>query len=330
MVCFSIFCEPLLRMLGGKADILVYAKEYMTTINWFIPIMIFSNFLSAFVRNDNQPRLSLAGVILGGVTNIILDYVFVFPLNLGMHGAALASALGMCLTVFTVCLHFFRKNNRLKLIRPKQFPVQFVKIIGNGLPSFLNELSNGIVVCLFNLQVLRYAGETALSVYSVIANCSIFFSSLFCGAGQAVQPLISVNYGAEKKDRIHEFKRLGLMTVTALSIVFAGIGIIFPELVLRIFITPTSEILLIANTAIRFFFIAYLFMGFNLFCSYYLQSILKSSQALVISILRSILLSCLLVLLLPIWFGITGIWIVMPITELLTFILVFCFLRQKL
>lgn len=327
-ITYSLFCEQLLRMMGGKNEILEYAKQYMAYINLFIPVVTFSNFLSAFVRNDNHPNLSMAGVISGGVLNIILDYIFVFPLGMGMGGAALASALGMCLTVLIVSTHFFRKNNRLKLIRPYEVKHRFLKILSNGIPSFLNELSNGIIVCLFNLQILRYANEAALSVYSVISNCSIFFSSLFCGVGQAVQPLISTNYGASNQKRVAEFKKYGLITIGVLSLLFAGIGLISPITILKIFVSPTTELMAIANGAIRVFFFAYLFMGVNLFCSYYLQSTLSSIQAFVISLLRSILLSCFLVFLLPVFFGITGIWTVMPITEFLTVLLAIFYLKR--
>ena len=161
-------------------------------INLFLPVAVFSNYIAIFVRADQDPNRAMAGVLLGGVVNIVLDIVFVFPMQMGIGGAALASAIGMVIQVLVGITHFFSKKNKLKLIRPKHVASSVAQIVGNGIPSFFNEFANGFIVLLFNIQILKYCGESALSVYSVISNCVILFNSLFTGVGQSIQPILNV------------------------------------------------------------------------------------------------------------------------------------------
>ena len=126
--------------------------------------------MAIFVRADGDPNRAMAGVLLGGAANIVLDIVLVFPLQMGIGGAALASAIGMVIQVVVGITHFFSKRNGLSFIKPKHIGSSIAQIIGNGIPSFFNEFANGFIVLLFNIQILKYCGDNALSVYSVISN----------------------------------------------------------------------------------------------------------------------------------------------------------------
>ena len=325
---YGFQCESILRLVGATGAIMPYAMEYMKWIIVFFPAASFSYFLSVFVRNDKDPNRAMAGVIIGGIANCILDYVFVFPAGWGMGGAALASVTGMSIQVIVCCSHFLLKNNELKWIKPKMLAGSLGKIGETGAATFLNELSNGLIVLLFNIQILRYAGETAVSVYGVVANCAILFSSLFCGVGQAVQPLVSVNMGAKQTGRIFTFRNYGIVTAALLSVIFGGFGILFPEATLGIFLKVKPELLEIAQTAIPLYFTAFLFMGINLFSTYFYQSILEPKGSLALSLLRSVFLSCALVFILPLVLGLEGIWMVMPCSEFLTFCVALYLMRK--
>lgn len=189
-------------MMGANETLYPYALAYLKYINRFLPVAVFSNYIAIFVRADNDPNRAMAGVLLGGVVNIALDIIFVFPLQMGIGGAAFASVLGMVIQVLVGTSHFFNHRNELKFVRPKYVLSGIVQIISSGIPSFFNEFANGFIVLLFNIQILKYCGDAALSVYSVISNCVILFNSLFTGVGQSVQPIIATNYGAGKWERI--------------------------------------------------------------------------------------------------------------------------------
>lgn len=194
-------CMPsLLRLMGANDTLYPYAMSYMHYINLFLPVAIFSNFIAIFVRADNDPNRAMAGVLLGGVFNIVMDIVLVFPLKRGIGGAALASVIGMLIQVLVASSHFLSKKNGLHFIKPHRILHSMKNIVTAGIPSFFNEFANGFIVLLFNIQILKYCGENALSIYSVISNCVILFNSLFTGVGQSVQPVISTNYGANNTD----------------------------------------------------------------------------------------------------------------------------------
>ena len=208
----------------------------MRYINIFLPVAVFSNYVAIFIRADNDPNRAMAGVLLGGVVNIALDIIFVFPMHMGMGGAAFASVLGMTIQVIVGGSHFFSRKNGLHFIRPIHTIPSIRHIIVGGIPSFFNEFANGFIVLLFNIQILKYCGENALSIYSVISNCVILFNSLFTGVGQSIQPVISTNYGAGNGVRIKGIKKMAYTTILIMGAIFSLSGILFPTAVCRIFI----------------------------------------------------------------------------------------------
>ncbi len=325
---YGLGISVLLRVMGANDTLFPYALTYMKYINLFLPVAVFSNFIAIFVRADGDPNRAMAGVLCGGAVNIVLDIVLVFPMHMGIGGAALASMIGMVIQVLVAGSHFVSAKNGLHFIRPKQVCPGVKKIVANGIPSFFNEFANGFIVLLFNVQILRYCGESALSVYSVISNCVILFNSLFTGVGQSIQPVVATNYGAGKWDRIGKVKNMAFVTIIVMGAMFSVSGIVFPTNVCAIFMGMTAEMNAIARIGVRLYFIAFLPMGINLLTSYYLQSVMCVKQSLTISLLRNILLSGVGILLFPLMLGGNSLWMVMPTVEIVVLLLSAVFLRQ--
>lgn len=321
--------SSLLRIMGANDTLYPYAMSYMKYINLFLPVAVFSNYIAIFVRADGDPNRAMVGVLLGGVMNIVLDILFVFPLNMGIGGAAFASVLGMVVQVAVGVSHWFSKKNGLKFIKPKHIVFSVRQIIGNGIPSFFNELANGFIVLLFNIQILKYCGDTALSVYSVISNCVILFNSLFTGVGQAIQPIVATNYGADKWNRIQGIRKMSYLTIVIMGIVFSLSGILFTLGVCNVFLKIGNAFEMLAQSAIRTYFIAFFPMGINLLTSYYLQSILNVKRSLCISLLRNVLLSGVAILTFPLMFGGDSLWKVMPVVETIVLIMSVIFLQTS-
>ena len=170
------------------------------------------------------------GVIAGGVANIILDYVFVYPLQMGMGGAALATVIGSTLTVAILLVHFFSPKNRLKLCFQKIRPRFFWEITAGGFASFLIEAASGLTIFIFNLQLLKYTGNIGVTVYGVISNTAIVVICLCKGINQAAQPILSTNYGAGIRERIGQVRRLALRTSVLVCAVPVLLGLIVPKL----------------------------------------------------------------------------------------------------
>lgn len=325
---YGLGISALLRVMGANDTLFPYALTYMKYINLFLPVAVFSNFIAIFVRADGDPNRAMAGVLFGGAVNVILDIVLVFPLHMGIGGAALASMIGMVIQVLVAGSHFVSAKNGLHLIRPKHVRSSVKKIIANGIPSFFNEFANGFIVLLFNVQILTYCGESALSVYSVISNCVILFNSLFTGVGQSIQPVVATNYGAGKWNRIGKVKNMAFVTIIVMGAMFSVSGIVFPTKVCSIFMGMTAEMTAIAQVGVRLYFIAFLPMGINLLTSYYLQSVMCVKQSLTISLLRNILLSGIGILLFPLMLGGNSLWLVMPTVEIVVLLLSAVFLKQ--
>lgn len=328
-IVYGFGISGLLRLMGANDTLFPYALAYMRYINIFLPIAVFSNYFAIFVRADGDPNRAMAGVLLGGAFNIVLDIVLVFPVQMGIGGAALASAIGMVIQVLVGTSHFFSRKNGLKFIKPKHTVSSIGQIIGNGIPSFFNEFANGFIVLLFNIQILKYCGDAALSVYSVISNCVILFNSLFTGVGQSIQPIIATNYGAGKWERIKTVRNMAFVTIIIMGAVFSACGILSPNGVCSVFMTMNEEMTAIAQRGLRMYFIAFLPMGINLLTSYYLQSILSVKKSLCISLLRNVILSSAAILAFPLIFGGNVLWMVMPVVELAVLVLSVVFLRTQ-
>ena len=328
-LCFWFFMEPIMRLLGATDVTMPYIRDYAPYVILGLSCFAFSTFLQTFVRNDGAPKLSMIAVVTGGVLNIILDLVFVFPLQMGMKGASIASVIGSATTAFILLFHFPSKSNGLKFSLKGFHPRLIGEIYKNGFTSFLIEICSGIMLFVFNLQLLRYVGDIGVSMYGVIANTVIIVGCLCNGINQAAQPLISVNHGAGLTARIETVKRLGLRTALLICAIPTALGLVIPNLFTYIFLNPNAEILALSPSAIRIYFPAFLLMGVNMFIVGYFQSTLRPQYSLILCLLRGCILGIVFVYILPPLFGVNGIWASIPLAEALTLLVAIVFLRKK-
>ena len=184
----------------------------------------------------------------------------------------------------------------------------------SGFSSFFIDVAMGILAVLFNRQIMRYLGSDALAVYGPIINVSTFVQCCAYSVGQAVQPIISTNYGAGKGRRIRETLRLALYTTAAFALFWTALSFAAPNLYIRVFMSPTPEILAIAPAIIRVYALSFLLLPLNIFSTYYFQP----RAALIVSVARGLVISGMLILLLPVLTGPDSLWFAMPVTELLT------------
>lgn len=329
MVLFLNFIEPIARFLGATDVTMPYVLEYVPYILWGLGFFSFSTFMQTFVRNDGAPKLSMIAVICGGVLNVILDIVFVFPLHMGMAGASIASVLGTMITLGILLFHFHSRKNGLHFCLRGGTPSYIVEIYKNGFTSFLVEISAGVVMFIFNLQILKYIGDIGISMYGVITNTALVVTCLCNGINQACQPIISTNQGAGLYGRIETVKKLGLRTAFLICSVPAVIGLIAPNLFTYIFLKPNAEILELSSTAIRIYFTGFFVMGMNMFIVGYFQSTVKPQLSLLLCLARGCVLSILFVYMLPPFFDVVGIWAAVPLAEFITLIVALYLLKRN-
>lgn len=328
-ILFWIFMDPIARFLGATDVTMPYVKEYVPYVIAGLSVFAFSTFLQTFVRNDGAPKLAMVAVVTGGILNVFLDILFVYPLHMGMAGASIASVIGSGITVTILLFHFRSKSCGLKFSL-KGFSIKYVKqIFTNGFTSFLVEITSGIVMFVFNIQLLEYVGDIGVSMYGVICNTAIIVICLCNGINQAAQPIISTNHGAGLYERIEDVKKLGLKTAFLICSIPAIIGLMVPNVFTYIFLNPNEEILALSPIAIRTYFIGFFVMGINMFIVGYFQSIVKPALSLILCLLRGCILSIVFVTVLAPLFGVIGIWASVPLGEFVTLFIALYFLKKN-
>ena len=316
------FDRELLLLFGADESLLPLAQRYLLPVKFGVPSFLFTQLISAFLRNDGNPALATKAVIFGGFFNVFGDYFFVFTLDQGVFGAGLATVLGSIASLIIMCTHFFSKKNTLRFAKPAHLLSQLKSISITGFSTFFIDVAMGILTMLFNRQILKYLGTDALSIYGIIINISTFVQCCAYSIGQASQPIISTNYGAGKRDRIKEVLKYAIGTAVVFGCIWAGLCLAVPNLFVRIFMTPTESILEIAPAIIRSYGISFLLLPFNIFSTYYFQALMRPTTSFMVSVARGAVISGVLIILLPAIAPANFLWFAMPITELLVAIYV--------
>lgn len=324
------FQDQLLQLFGANETLLPLASEYLYPVQFCIPLFLFNQMLSAFLRNDNNPSLATFAVFVGGIFNIFGDYFFVFTLDMGIMGAGLATSLGALLTFLILLTHFISQKNTLKFVKLKNFFPLFYRISVTGFSTFFIDIAMGILTMLFNRQIVTYLGTNALSVYGVIVNISTVVQCCAYSVGQAAQPILSLNFGAKQWSRIKDTLKYALYSVAFFSLSWTFFVFVFPNLFIQLFMTPTQDIYTIAPHIMRSYALSFLLLPLNIFSTYYFQSIMKPGISFIVSISRGMILSGILIYVLPILFTPSALWLTMPITEFIVAIIVIIAIRQSL
>lgn len=324
-VLFALFSQPILFFFGANQETLPMVMRYAKWLIRCWPVFIFSTFIGAFVRNDNAPGLVMAGVIIGGCFNIFGDWFFVFPLGMGMEGAAIATVLGTTLQCLIICSHLFRKRCGLKLAKPFRMGKAIRKIFVIGIGASLLDLGTVVLATMTNNQILRYGSETELAIYGVMTTIAALVQAMYCGVGQAIQPLVSANFGAKQFGRVKQFLKMALVTVALMGTLFTLVTECLPVPIVKLFMDATPEVLAATPNSMRLYSLLYLFLGFTVLSTYYLQSVMRDRASMAIAVLRSLVVSGILLYILPLFWGINGVWLALPISEcVVTGISMFC------
>ena len=323
-----LFETPLLTFFGASDSLLPLAHEYLRPVRFVFPLFLFNQMLAAFLRNDNDPTLATIGVLSGGIFNVFGDWFFVFPCDLGLFGAGLATSIGAVVSFCVMLTHFFKRINTLRLVKPRKVFANLRKITVIGFSSFFIDAAMGILTVLFNRQIMKYLGADALAVYGPIITVSTFVQCCAYSVGQASQPIISTNYGSHKGSRIRETLRLALGTTAFFGIFWTVLSVAVPNFYIRVFMSPTPAILEIAPAIIRTYAVSFLLLPFNIFSTYYFQAILQPRASFIVSVSRGLVISGILILILPIVAGPDALWLAMPITELVVALYVAASIRR--
>ena len=274
-------------------------------------------------KSDGSEHQYFTAAVIGAVILSMLAWVGIICFErpiLTFFGAGLATAIGAGISFLVMLTHFFSRKNTLRLIKPENLLRRLQEIAVTGFSTFFIDVAMGILTVLFNRQIMQYLGASALAIYGPIIQVSTFVQCCAYSVGQASQPIISTNFGAGKGERIKETLRLALWTTGFFGVFWTALSMAFPNAYIRIFMTPTPEILAMPPAIVRTYALSFLLLPFNIFSTYYFQAILKPKAAFVVSVARGLVISGILILTLPVLVRAGAIWFAMPVTELLVMV----------
>ena len=311
--------DKLIALLGGDSSIIAVGRDYTRIFMIFSPFFMWNHICMAFVRNDGNPSVAMAATLFGSLFNIVFDYILMFPLGLGMQGAALATGCSPIIGILICCIHF--KSSKCTItLKPVRLSIKrLLHSCHVGISSFVAELSSGVITIVFNMIILNIAGNTGVAAYGVIANTSLVAVSLFNGISQGSQPLISDSYGKGDSKNVMYLIKLAAATSLFISVLLITAVYHGAQSITAVFNSEKNPLLAqYAISGLRIYFTGFLFAGINIVGSSILSSVESAKFAFIVSIMRGFAAITFFAFLLSKIFGLTGIWSAFPAAELLT------------
>ncbi len=320
--------ESLALFFGANEETLPYVVDYIKILFIFSLFIAWETCLSIFVRNDGNPTLAMVGLIVTAILNVILNYWMIFIWELEVTGAALATTIATIIGLIILMTHFFKKGSGLMFVPFKWKKQDFKSISSIGFPSFLSEAGMGVFVIGYNIAMGHYVGTKGLAAFSVINYLHTFMFLAFIGIGSSIQPMISFYYGAKKHDMIKDTVKIAEVSAFILGLIFISMGYFGANFLVSIFGVSSDAIGALAVTGIKLFFLGYLFMGINFIYMTYYQSIGYVRPSIGITVFRGFILLLICLYILPIWWGVNGIWLAMPVSEGIVALVLILFARK--
>lgn len=318
------FSGQLAILLGADASVLEMTNTYLRWLLIFAPAFILNDVLLCFVRNDGGPQLSMIAMLIGSFSNIVLDYVFIFPMQMGIFGAVFATGLSPVISIVMMAPHWLGKKNTFHFVKTKLRKDIIVQDLSLGFPSLIAQLSSGIVMITFNAIILNLAGNTGVAAYGVVANISLVIVAVYTGIAQGVQPLISTFYGVGNDRQTRTVLRYAMITMLSVSVVVYLVIFVFAQPITAVFNSEKNiELQRIAVTGLKLYFISNPFVGYNIILATFFTSVEKALPAHILSILRGLVLIIPMAFFLSALWEMTGVWLTYPLTESLIALLGF-------
>lgn len=326
-----LFPSQILAFLGGDETIRATGTSYIRTIMTFTPLFMTNAVVNAFVRNDRDPSLAMAATLISSLFNIAFDYILMFPMKLGMLGAGIATGCSPAVGILICCAHFFKESNTLKFVRGFPSVRRFLYACRVGVSALIGELSSGITTAVFNILILRLAGNTGVAAYGIIANIALVSTSVFNGVSQGAQPLISESYGkGDVRSAVYVLSK-SFFTVVILSAAILACIHGFTGPIVEIFnCEHSAELAAYADKGAKLYFLGFLFAGINIAGCGYLSATEQAVSAFACSLSRGVVTIVLCAVIMSGLFGMTGIWLSFLTSEIITSVLMIILMFRTL
>ena len=322
--------DGLLRLMGGDADIVALGMNYARIFLMFTPFFMCNYVVTSFVRNDGDSSLAMVATLSGSLFNVVFDYIFIFPMGLGLPGAALATAISPILSIAVCSAHFIKKSNTITFVRKAPSVRLLAQSCQLGISGFVGELSSGVTTTVFNFLLLRLAGNVAVAAYGVVANFALVATAIFNGVAQGAQPLVSQCYGKNEMAGARKLLLLGCGTALGLAALLYGVVFGYTDALTALFNSENSALMAaFAHSGMRIYFVGYFFAGCNIVAAGYLGAVNRPAEASITSLCRGMVAIVVCSLVLSALFGMNGVWAAFPVSEAITLALTVFLLKRK-
>ena len=324
-----IFTPNIIYLLDLDQETINNCIIYSKTLFIFLVFFMLQNVFQSFNIVASKPEMGIITMILSGITNIFLDYLFIVIFNMGIFGAALATGLSQFAGAIVPFIYFIQKNNTLLRIKFVKIDFKIIlKTSYNGISEMLSSISFSLVSILYNVILLSYIGINGVNAYGVILYISYIFISIYFGYSMGISPIISFNYGAKNKKELNNIFNISLAFLFTISIFLTFTGYIFSKQLSSIFVNYDNELLNLSTHALHINVFSFLFCGYNIFASALFTALNNGKVSLILSFLRSLIIQILCLLTIPIIFGSEGIWYSAVVSDFISLIISIIFILK--
>lgn len=330
IISFLVFVlfTPILNILRAGADLADYFTEYYQIMLFTYPLMVAGTILGMFIRVDGKPQVCMIVSIAGCILNMILDYILVGVLSLGVQGSAIGSLIVQIVTVLILLGYFFSQKAGIRFQRFRFDKIINKEIILNGSSEFIGEMASAISMFAFNYVLMKYVGAEGVAAFTILGFVVYGYSMICIGFGQGIMPLISICWGAKENQVAFDIRKITNRILFAMGLLIAGIFFLTGRNYAGMFGCSTNVADMVAS-GFRIYGVTFLVMGYDVINSMYFTSCGDAKSSALISALRGIILLLGFTMILPAIFGMTGVWMAAPCTEMLTAVVSICLIRRQ-
>lgn len=323
----SAFFRPIMGLINMEAQVFKYFAEYYSIMVLAYPVMIVNSTLGMFIRGEGKPQLFMMINIVTVVCNVVLDYVFIRWLQFGIRGVAWASLISLILGLSCMILFFLKRSDVYKFRKFKFSNLVLRDTLLNGSSEFIGQMSTSISMFAYNWVIMKTAGVAGVAAFTIVGYVSYLFNMVIVGFGQGASPLISFSYGAGELDLSRQIRRKTNQFVFLTGAVVMIVMLLVSDWYSGVFVR-SDRVEQFIQSGICIFVLSFLFSGINMITSFYFTSIGKAKESALISSSRGLVVLLLCIVTLPRLFGMTGVWLVAPVTEAVTILLSVMYIRQ--
>ena len=324
-----IFIRPILSLLGANGDMLDNGVLYSRVIIPALPVCFLQYAFQSLFVTAEKPKLGLYVTVAAGITNMVLDALFVGVFKWGLIGAASATAFSQLIGGALPVLYFWRSNSILKLTKPVFDAKALIKICTNGSSEVMNSISMSLVGMLYNVQLLKYAGENGISAYGVLMYVNMIFITVFIGFSIGTAPIIGFNYGAKNSIELKNILRKSIFIISISSVFMFISALLLAKPLTKLFVGFDSELMAMTLRAFSIYSFCFLFCGFAIYGSSFFTALNDGLTSAIISFMRTLVFQTAAILSFPLIWGLDGIWISTVAAEILSVLVTLFFITSK-